>query len=475
MLLSNLSSVINIVKTYNYKSDTYFSSITSNSKLTNKNTIFIIDKNNKTNNAYLKEAIKNKTPAIISNKYNRSVSIPQFIVSKLNSEIEILLKNIYKKYPYKSIAITGTNGKTSVVWYICKILSKMKYSNSSLGTLGYYRNGVKIKETTLTTPAFEELFKYGNFKSNKKNIFVFEASSHALNQNRLRNYPINIAAITNISKDHLDYHKNMYEYRNSKLKLFTKHLSNNGYAIINSRIKNLSKIKNNLLQKKIKIITYGKKNIYFKKTNDKLKLNINKKVYDLKNFKLNSVIELENLECAISCCLALNIKKDIIVKTLSALNNPPGRLQILKYNKTKSQIIIDYAHTPDALKKILISNKKSNKKPNLLFGCGGNRDKSKRKEMGIIANKYASKVYITDDNPRNENASKIRKTILKYCPFGIEIPDRKKAIKIALKNLNFNEVLIIAGKGHEKIQIIKNKKLKFDDYAIVKNIINNDK
>ena len=160
-----------------------------------------------------------------------------------------------------------------------------------------------------------------------------------------------------------------------------------------------------------------------------------------------------------------------IVNVINKLNNPPGRLQVINYKK-KSKIIVDYAHTPDALKKILTTFKEKNLKPVLLFGCGGDRDKSKRKAMGLIANNLASRIYITDDNPRNEDANKIRKDIIKYCQKGIEIPNRKKAIIRAIKDLKTKETLIIAGKGHEKIQIIKNKLLHFDDFKIVKDFIN---
>ena len=182
---------------------------------------------------------------------------------------------------------------------------------------------------------------------------------------------------------------------------------------------------------------------------------------------------MENLECAISCCLALNIKKNDIIKTLNKINNPPGRLQTLNYSKKKSKIVIDYAHTPDALKRTLQSLKNNKKKPNLLFGCGGERDKGKRKTMAIIAKKFANKIYVTDDNPRYESPSKIRKSIIKYCNSAVEISDRKKAIKIAIENMNTNEILLIAGKGHEKFQIIKNKKIKFDDLEIAREIIKN--
>ena len=470
MLLSNLSKIINIEKVYNFKSNNNFASITSNSKLVNKNTIFIYDKNSKAKKIFIEEAIKNNTPAIISNKYFKFINIPQFIVSDINYEKELLLKKIYKKLPYKTIAVTGTNGKTSVVWYISQILSKLKYNTCSYGTLGYFRNGKKINDTNLTTPAYEELYKFGFFP-NKKNIFIFEASSHALDQNRIGNYPIDIGAITNISHDHLDYHKSFLDYKKAKLKLFTKHLSNKGYAVVNSRIKNVTNFTKKIKSLSIKTNFFGTRNIYLKKINKYYYLFLNKYRYQIKKLNLNTDFELENLECAILCCMLLNISEKKIVKTLPYINNPIGRLQTINYIKKKSKIIIDYAHTPDALKRILKSLTLNKKKPNLLFGCGGNRDKDKRMQMGIIANNYANKVYITDDNPRYENPLFIRKSILKYCPSAFEIPNRKNAIIKAVQDIGINEILIIAGKGHEKIQIIKNKKIKFDDFQIVKKLV----
>ncbi len=471
MLLSNLYKSINIKKTYNFKNNNVFKSITSNSKFTNKNTIFVYDFNSKVKTKYIKEAIQNKVPAIITNKYIKITTVPQFIVSNINLEIEELLKQIYKNLPNKTIAITGTNGKTSVVWYISKILTLLNYNNSSLGTIGYFENNIKKYEVNLTTPAYEEIYKYGSLNKKKDNIFIFEASSHALDQNRLRNYPVDIAAITNISDDHLDYHKNMLNYKKAKYKLFTKYLLKQGSAVINSRIKNITELKNKLLKNKIKLMLFGNNYVSLKEKEGKIILKINKKNYKLNKLKLKTDIEYENLECAIAIILELNIKIKKIIPIISKITNPPGRLQKLNFDKKKSVIIIDYAHTPDALKKTLIALKRKSKKPVLVFGCGGERDKNKREKMGQIAKKYASRVYITDDNPRNENPYKIRRSILKHCPDAVEISSRKKAIKKALNELKIEEILLIAGKGHEKFQIIKNKKIKFDDYEIAKNII----
>ncbi len=471
MLLSNLSKNINIKKFYNFTKDRSFKYITSNSKLTNNKTIFIYNSNTNVKIKYAIEAIKNKAPAIITNKFIKNIKIPQFIVSNINLESEKLLKKIHNNLPSKIIAVTGTNGKTSVVWYISQILTFLNYDNSSVGTLGYFKNCLKKEEIKLTTPAYEELYRYGSQNKKEKNIYIFEASSHALDQNRLRKYPIDIAAITNISDDHLDYHKNIFNYKKSKFKLFTKHLLKTGSAVINSRIKNTYNLRNKLSKNKISIKLFGKKFIYIEKSYESIILNVYNKKYIIKKLNFNTEIELENLECAITCLIELNIKIDEIISVLSKVTNPPGRLQKLNYNKKKSLIIIDYAHTPDALKRILISLKKRSKKPNVLFGCGGERDKTKRKKMGLIAKNHASRIYITDDNPRNESPEKIRKSILLHCPNAIEIPNRKIAIKKAIKDLKLNETLLIAGKGHEKVQIIKNKKIIFDDYEIAKSTI----
>ncbi len=472
MLLSNLSKVISVNKTYNFNKNKYFSSITSNSKFTNNKTLFVYDKNTKVKKIYLNEALKNKTPAIISNKYIKNLKIPQFVVSNINFETYSLLNKLHNNLPFKTIAVTGTNGKTSVVWYISKILNSLKYNNTTVGTLGHFINGKKINDINLTTPAYEELFKYGCSNKREKNIYIFEASSHALEQNRLRNFHINIAAITNISKDHLDYHKTFSNYKKSKIKLFTNYLENKGFAIINSRLKISSELKNKLIKKNAQLKFFGNKSLKLLKIKDVLYLNINNKKYKLENLKLKTNIEFENLECAITCCLALNISQNKIIKVLSKVTNPTGRLETIEYKKKNSKIIIDYAHTPDALKKILTAYKIKKIKPAILFGCGGDRDKSKRKSMALIANKYAGKIYITDDNPRNENPSKIRKYLLKYCSRAIEVSNRRKAIKLAIKELKINEILIVAGKGHEKFQILKNKKIKFDDFKVVKQLLN---
>lgn len=472
MLLTEIPKHINCHKIYNIiKKNINFNNIFTNSKSINKSSIFAVNNNNKFKKKYIEEAIKKGSVAVLTNKYFKEFKLTQFIVKDINLNIYKLLHKLFPNGPLNSIGITGTNGKTSVAWFISQICVENNIPIKSYGTLGYYVNGKKRENSKLTTPEYEVLHQSAFSKKKNYYNFVFEISSHALCQNRLNNFPVNIAAITNISEDHLDYHKSFKIYKEEKLKLFKKHLHKEGSAIINDRIQGIKKFKTKL-KKRYKTITYGKKNsdinLVIKKNNTEIK--IFKTKYLLKLNYLSQV-ELENIACAIACCLSLKIKIFDIIKCLKKINNPPGRFEKLDNINSKYIVYIDYAHTPDALKKILISQTIKNKKPNILFGCGGNRDKNKRSIMGLIANKYADKVYITDDNPRDEDPAKIRKSILENCKKGFEFEDRKQAIKIAINNLKKNEILIIAGKGHEKIQITKNFTRLFDDVKIAKNVL----
>ncbi len=453
--------------------------ISLNSKQIKKGDVFISLKGKKHNgNNFFNEAIQKGSNAIITdtwykNKYKNKVPIiyDKYIKKKLPD----LLNYFYQPLPKNIIAVTGTNGKSSVCWYVYQVLKLINSNASYIGTIGQYLNDKKISDLEITTPDICSLYRFANEHFKKgSNHLIFEASSHGLDQERLNGLPVNIAAMTNISHDHLDYHKNFTSYKEAKFKLFTKYLKNNGIAVINSQIKFSSNFKKELKSKSISLITYGNKNssIFIEKLKGKYFIKIKNKKYKLPII-FNNIYDLRNFECSIAILLALKIDKSCIIENLDKIISPPGRMERCIKINNKSQVFVDFAHTPDALKNILISTKKNyKKKPNLVFGCGGDRDKSKRIAMGIIAKKYADKVYITDDNPRTEDANKIRLSILKGCPGAKIVNSRKIAIKNAIEELQSKDILIIAGKGHEKYQIIDNKKILFDDKAIANNCIN---
>ncbi len=474
MLFSNLLKYIDYEKVYNLNTKKiYFNFISTNSKFIKKKSILIINKKNKFKKKYISDAIDKGAVGIITNFYYKDYKVPQILVKDIDISLKKILIKLKKYSPKKTVGITGTNGKTTVVWYISKLLYNSDRNVKSYGTLGYYINLEKKENSLLTTPEYEILHQksYSNLKNEFD--FIFEVSSHSIVQKRIKNFKINIAAITNISHDHLDYHKNFSNYKSAKFKLFLKYLDKNGIAVINDSILEINKLKRKLIKKNIKIISYGlpKSNIHFIKNKTKSFLKIFDKYYKLELKDYNSY-DVSNLLCSISCCIAMGIKISKILKVIPLLDRPQGRMQEVGTLYNGSKVFIDYAHTPEALKQILTVNSVKNNKPNLLFGCGGERDKNKRKIMGKIANKFADKVYVTDDNPRNENASKIRKSILSQCSKAKELINRREAIKKSINELTKNKILIIAGKGHENKQYIKNKILNFDDSKIAKFYIN---
>ena len=478
MLLSEIPKNVNCIKVYNFKDQSRkFNFLSTNSKNVKKNSIFFINKKNNFKKKYIYEAIEKGAVAIITNYYFRSINIPQFLVRDIDTSLLLLLKRMKKIPPQNIIGITGTNGKTSVVWIITNILNKLKIKTKMYGTLGYYKNLIKKEDNDLTTPEYEILYQSAFSKTSvNKYQYIFEVSSHSISKKRINNFPINIAAITNITQDHLDFHKNIINYRKAKFNFFLKNLNDNGIAILNDNIYGIKKIKKKLINRNIKILSYGSINsdIHYYIKNKKIFLKVFNSKYLLK-IKGYRNFELDNLSCAIACCISIGTKIRDIIKILNTIKKPEGRLEEAGTLNDNSKIIVDYAHTPDALKNILLANTINKIKPNIVFGCGGNRDKSKRKKMGLIANKYANKVYITDDNPRKEDPKLIRQSIMKGCVKGIEIDNRRVAIKTSINQLSGKRILIIAGKGHEKIQVLKNKTIKFDDIKIAKFYINKRK
>jgi len=467
MFLSNLAEILQCKKIPIFKKNTKIGYISANSKKIKKNSVFVVDYKKKIKKTYLHEAIKKGAVAIITNKNIKDINVPQFIVKNISLGINQILYKIKPFPPNNIIAITGTNGKTSVVWLTSNIIKSSNLNVYSLGTLGFYKNLKKIEGSQLTTPEKEELHQAAFSSSLKKIEFIFEASSHGIAKKRINNLPINIAAITNISRDHLDYHKTFTNYRNTKFKLFLNYLSNAGVAILNDNVKNINILKKTLNKKNIKIISFGKKNsdincIFFK---NKIKIKIFSKVFFIK-YTATAEFELQNLSCSIACCLAIGLNTSQVIKSLPKIKEAEGRMQLVNKLYNGAKVFVDYAHTPSALKTILKSNLCLKKKPDIVFGCGGERDKAKRVLMGKIANKHAKRIYITNDNPRNENPNTIRKIIHSQCSRALNISDRRIAIKSAIYNLNSTDILIIAGKGHEKKQIIKNKIINFDDVKV---------
>ncbi len=395
-------------------------------------------------------------------------------------EIEFIIAEIssilYKNNINEMIAVTGTNGKTSVASYTQQIWKTENIRSASVGTLGFQYNKYFYK-SFLTTPLPEILHKKLSFFSQEKcQHVIIEASSIGIHKKRL--YPIIFQKIcfTNFSRDHLDYHKNLKNYLNSKLDLIRNHTKENSIAVINSDNKYSRYFYEICKKKKLKILDFGRnasflkiKSILKKENKFLVKLVLKKQFFTIE-LKCLSEFQIYNLLSALVLVYdeKLTLKKFYI---LNKLSDPVGRLE--KVYDEEYKIFIDYAHTPDALKNVLKSLKKNtSKKIITIIGCGGDRDKGKRHLLTKQAIRYSDHVILADDNPRNENPSKIRLDMIKGLKDKeiekiFNIGNREKAIIKGIKLLKKGDVLLIAGKGHENYQIFKNKKIFFSDHEIV--------
>ena len=444
-----------------------------NTKKVNKNDIFFaIEGSKQSGSLYSSEALSKGAYKVVTSKKIRNKNY--LIVKNVKKFLAEACSVKYKEKPKNIIAVTGTNGKSSVANFYFQILKNLKINSAAIGTLGiFYKN--KVKRINLTTPDIITIHKELNFLKKKKiDNVCLEASSHGLHQNRLDGINFTAGIFTNFTQDHLDYHKNLKNYLQAKLYLFSSLLKKNSFAILDTDIPEFSIISKICKKRKIKILSFGSKgnaiklisHYYFGKKQI-IKINFLNKIYNIK-LDLIGDFQIKNLFAAILASYLSVKNPDQIINVLSKIRSATGRMQYVG-NKKKSAVVVDYAHTPDALKKSLQTlAKQFNKKVDVVFGCGGDRDKGKRYKMGKIANQFASKIYLTNDNPRSENPTSIINQIKTGCLRGKIILDRKIAIKTAINNLNTESNLLIAGKGHENYQIINNQKKYFSDQKVSK-------
>ncbi|MDC0952547.1 UDP-N-acetylmuramoyl-L-alanyl-D-glutamate--2,6-diaminopimelate ligase [Pelagibacteraceae bacterium] len=453
MLLKNL---INI--TPKDKGNIQIKGLSTNSKEVKKNFIFFAIKGKKINGEkFINQAINNGASVIVCEKSCKFKSKKILIFKKKNIRyfVSKIASKFYKLKPKNIIAVTGTNGKTSVSDLFYQILTLNKISAASIGTLGVkYKN--KIIKTRLTSPDTISIHRYLHFLKNKKiDNVIIEASSHGLDQKRLHHINFKSAIFTNFSQDHLDYHKTMVKYLNAKLILFQKILSHKGNIIADKTIKQFLILKSISKKRKLNLVEIDK---------------ILEKIENIFSDKYNT-FQKKNLAMAIAASNICGLKNKKIYKTLKKINDVSGRLELVRTLPNNVKIFIDYAHTPDALLKTIQSLKKTyEKKITLVFGCGGDRDKKKRPLMAKIANSNCEKIFITDDNPRNESPEKIRNEIFKNINIKkcFNISNREHAIRIAIMEAEPNEIILVAGKGHETQQFYKNKIIPFSDKKVIK-------
>lgn len=381
---------------------------------------------------------------------------------------------LYCEVPCKIIAVTGTSGKSSVAYICAQIAAKLKQKSLYIGTLGAItmsdRISTKIADT-LTTPDIMDLRRM--LSGNACDYACLEVSSHALTQHRVDFLPIHVAGFTNLSPEHLDYHQDMESYYRAKERLFT-----------NYQIKNFVWNADNEYSKRLadacktgNIITYGKGKASLQLVDyvsgNSIRISYEGKTYDLQ-WKILGKYNAYNFMCAVGMLLLSGFQLDEILAVAHDVSLPEGRMEKIIVNNI--EVYIDYAHKPDALQEVLKAlqeYREANAKGKIwaVFGCGGDRDIQKRPLMGKIASDLADKVIVTDDNPRSEAPELIRQQIIEGTKGEVyNIGDREKAIEFAIRKSEQNDLILIAGKGHEKNQIVGDAIIQFSDAAVVRNI-----
>ncbi len=369
---------------------------------------------------------------------------------------KVLLDKVFpNKNSLKIVGITGTNGKTTTVNLAMQISASLGHPSISVGTIGIHNSsGELVADLESTTPSYVEFRKIIHSYQDKYEACFVEVSSHALDQNRIFDIGLEGAIWTSFSQDHLDYHKSMDEYFQAKLLIEKKYLKSPKALIVPSGEEKLYSM------------------ILEKSPNARIKKAKTLKELNIENLPLfyHSRYNQSNVECALQVNADLWGTEKVFKFDLTKIKTPMGRFSVIEL-PLNSMAIIDYAHTPDALTNIgeAIKNAFPNHSLTVVFGCGGNRDKTKRPLMAKAVENFAQKIIVTSDNPRDEAPEDIIIDIINGFTKSYEaVVDRKKAILYALESLGNNEIILIAGKGHEEYQEIKGIKHSFSDFSIVK-------
>ncbi|MCH5170062.1 MAG: UDP-N-acetylmuramoyl-L-alanyl-D-glutamate--2,6-diaminopimelate ligase [Oscillospiraceae bacterium] len=444
-----------------------------------KNTLFVcIDGDTFDGNEFVTEALLKGAAAVVSEKEtNAEISIK---VPSSRKALSVIASNFYGNpaNKLKIIGITGTNGKTTTAFLIRHIL---EYSGKKCGLIGTVKKitGDESVSSTLTTPESMELQKsFCEMVENGFEYCVSEISSQALSQSRAEGVSFCASAITNITPEHLNYHLNMENYISAKLLLFR----NSDFAVINVDDKNIYENKSRIACRQItvslkdRIADYFAQNIVSTSAGVEFEL-LHDKIY--KAFiPIPGIYNVYNAMCAVAVCSELGVDTQKCLDAIKCFSGVEGRCEKIPTNRDFT-VIIDYAHTPDGFQNVISSAREFTENRIItVFGCGGDRDKSKRAIMGKIASELSDVVFVTDDNPRTENPVRIICDILEgmsgaKCHYAV-VSDRKDAIGFALEIAEKGDTVLILGKGHEKYQITAKGKIPFDEKQIIEEFLKQD-
>ena len=480
MKLSTLVHHLESMGTYNL-CDVEITGITNDSRKVRPGYLYVAIKGYKADgHNFIKKSLECGAQAIVSEeKLSLDTSIPQIVVRNTRKALSSLSCCFYNNPSQKInvVGVTGTNGKTTTTFLTKSIIEKAGYEAGLIGTINY-QIGEKMITAQETTPESVELQRLiAEMVEAKIKFAVMEVSSHSAIQHRIENIDFKTAVFTNITAEHLDYHKTISNYMNAKVELF-KNLRKDSFAVLNADDEFSEYFAD---RTNAKILWYGIKNdadikaeICRESTSDiMIKLKYSGKEIDMK-MPFVGVHNVYNVLAAVASAISLGFELDVIKSGIETAPTVPGRLESVPCNRG-FEVVVDYAHTPHALETVLQALRNLVKGRILLvFGCGGDRDKEKRPLMGRIADEKSDIFWLTNDNPRSEDPLNIidgiKAGIKPGRSFHTQI-NRHKAIADALSEATDGDLVLVAGKGHEKYQIIKDTITPFDDREVIKAIL----
>jgi UDP-N-acetylmuramoyl-L-alanyl-D-glutamate--2,6-diaminopimelate ligase len=401
--------------------------------------------------------------------------VPLLLDPSPRRRLALMAARFYGRQPRHVAAVTGTNGKTSVASFTRQLWAAQGLQAASLGTLGLEAPGGR-REGSLTTPdpvALHALL--AEFADEGTDHLVLEASSHGLDQHRLDGVTLCAAAFTNLSRDHFDYHGSAEAYLAAKRRLFAELLPKGGIAVLNADQPEYDDLAGLCRGRGIEVLDFGRRARRLRLLEQaprsgaqRLTVALDGRAHGFQS-ALAGDFQASNLLAALGLVLATGGDPERTLRALEGVRGAPGRLQRIGTHPSGAEVFVDYAHTPDALAKVLDALRPHTKGRLLaVFGCGGDRDPGKRPVMGQVAAGRADLVFVTDDNPRSEDSARIRAEVMAGCPDAREIGDRAEAIESAIALLRPGDALVVAGKGHETGQIVGDRMLPFDDAAEVR-------
>lgn len=421
--------------------------------------------------AFIPQAVAAGAAAILTEQDMPDQAIPVVRVHDVRRAYALAARAFWGAEPEVVVAVTGTNGKTSVATFCRQIFAAVGRKSASLGTLGLQLQDQNLTPPGLTTPDAADVARMAaDLADRGVTHLALEASSHGLDQRRLDGLTLKAAAFLNLTQDHLDYHKSMGAYRDAKLRLFRTLLPIGGTAVLNADSPVFDAFAAAAVMHGQTVLSVGESGVGLRLVartpepfGQRLTITRQGRTYDVR-LPLAGAFQAANVLAAAGLCIAAGEEVEAVLAALEQLKGAPGRLQHVGSGPNGGDAYVDYAHTPDGLETVLTALRPHvSGRLIVVFGAGGDRDRAKRPLMGKAAAEGADLAIVTDDNPRSEDPAEIRRAILAAAPGALEVGDRRAAIRAAAQQLKAGDILVVAGKGHEQGQTVAGVVHPFDD------------